>query len=325
MAKSARQYVRPTDDDLRVRVLEIDDPHVQPGLVNHIPPGVDVVGIINTYSYSRWPQDKAYCSKCEGKRHKHGFTAELDDGTFALLGSRCGAKLWGQSWHEAAGRFKEELDRAGTILGFDRMLPELRSIREALESWRPTVDCVAKHQKRFIKQLGFWFYEFRTAAVRHDHRLVVHENVRDYAAEAEYEQRYGDKPPRPFYKSMERTVHSLEGGAFFATENLDHLFELALEAIDAAFAVGSNTILHSQMKLREHRAKVRDARDWLERLTIAIRALRTFYENEHLGRVSRWMETVKPERTVKAALDFMKLPPDYRVLDTEPLRRLQKL
>ena len=51
MAKSARQYVRPTDDDLRVRILEIDDPHGQHGLVNHIPTGVNVVRIVNTYSY----------------------------------------------------------------------------------------------------------------------------------------------------------------------------------------------------------------------------------------------------------------------------------
>ena len=50
--------------------------------------------IVNTYSFSRWPADKAYCAKCEGKRHKHGFTAELDDGTLALPGSRCGEKLW---------------------------------------------------------------------------------------------------------------------------------------------------------------------------------------------------------------------------------------
>src|ERR1700737_2414559 len=118
MAKSARQYVRPTDDDLRVRILEIDDPHGQAGLVNHIPAGVDVVRIVNTYSYSRWPSDKAYCAKCEGKRHKHGFTAELDDGTLALLGSKCGEQLWGQSWKEATGRFKEELDRAARISVF---------------------------------------------------------------------------------------------------------------------------------------------------------------------------------------------------------------
>jgi hypothetical protein len=325
MVRSARQYVRPTDDDLRIRILEIDDPHDQEGLVNHIPPGVDVVRIVNAYGYSRWPSDKAYCSKCEGKRHKYGFTAELEDGTFALLGSRCGEKLWGLTWKEAASRFKEELDRAGTILAFDRLVPELRSIREALESWRPAVACVSEHQRKFGKKLQFWFYEFRTAAVRHDKRLVVHQTIRDYAGEDEYERRYGEKPAREFFKSEERTVHYLEGGSFFLEGNLDNLFELALEAIDAAIAVGSNTKLHSQLKLREHRAKVRDAQDWLERVATAIRALRSFYGLEHFGRVESWMRLMKSERAVEAALRFMKLPPDYPVLDTEPLRRLQKL
>src|SRR5580700_9981277 len=284
MTKGARRYVRPTDDDLRLRILEIDDPHNQDGVVNHIPTGVGVVRIVNAYRYSRWPSDKAYCSKCEAKRHKYGFTAELDDGTFALLGSRCGEKLWGESWKEVASRFNEERDRAGTILAFDKLVPELRSIRTALESWGVAVACVSDHQRKFSKQLQFWFYEFRTAAVRHDKRLVVHQSVRDYAGEADYERRYGDKPAREFLKSEERTVHHLEGGAFFLEGNLDHLFELALDAIDAVVVVGSNTKLHSQLKLREHRAKVRDAQDWLERVATAIRALRSFYALEHLGR-----------------------------------------
>ncbi len=293
--------------------------------MNYIPAGVDVVRIVNTYSYSLWPSDKAYCAKCEGKRHKHGFTAELDDGTLALLGSRCGEQLWGLSWKEAHGRFKEELDRAGTILGFDRMVPELRSIREALEGWRPAVACIAKHQQTFIRQHSYWFYELRSAAVRHDQRLVIHESVRDHAGEAEYERRYGEKPPRPFYTSVERTVHYLEGGAFFATEKPDILFDLALDDIDAAIAVGSNTKLHSQQKLREHRAKVRDAKERLERVATVTRALRTFYANDHFSRVAGWMDHSKSDRAVEAALRFMKLPDDYRVLDTEPLRRLQKL
>jgi hypothetical protein len=325
MAISARQYVRPTDDDLRVRILEIDDPHDQAGLVNHILAGVDVVRIVNTYSYSRWPSDKAYCAKCEGKRHKHGFTAELDDGTLALLGSNCGEQLWGLSWKEAHGRFKEELDRAGTILGFDRMVPELRSIREALESWRAAVACVAKHQHVYMSsRLSHWFYELRTAAVRHDRRLTIHESVRDHAAEAEYERHYAEKPSRPFYTAVERTVHYLEGGAFFATDKPETLFQLALDDIDAAISVGTNTKLHSQMKLREHRAKVRDAKDRLERVATAVRALRTFYANDHFSRVAAWMSLSKSD-TADAALRLMKLPDDYRVLDTEPLRRLQKL
>jgi hypothetical protein len=249
----------------------------------------------------------------------------LDDGTLALLGSRCGEKLWGQSWKEAAGRFKEELDRAGTILGFDRLVPELRAIRETLERWRPAVACVAKHQQTFTKQMSYWFYELRTASVRHDQRLVIHENVRDYAGEADYERRYGEKPSREFYMSVERTVHHLEGGAFFATEKPDILFQLALDDIDAAIAVGSNTKLHSQMKLREHRAKVRDAKDRLERVATVVRALRSFYGNDHFLHVVGWMHRAKSDRTVDAALRFMKLPADYRVLDTEPLRRLQKL
>ena len=62
----------------------IDDPHDQPNLVPQIGTGVGIVRIINEYRYARYLEDKAYCAKCQGKRHRDGFTVELDDGTWAL-------------------------------------------------------------------------------------------------------------------------------------------------------------------------------------------------------------------------------------------------
>jgi hypothetical protein len=177
VATEPKRYIRPTDDELRTRDLKIDDPHDQPNLVNHIPKGVEPVRILNVYSYSKYPGDKAYCAKCDAKRHRDGFTVELDDGSSALLGSKCGAKIWGETWKEVADRFKDEFERAGTIIGFGRLVPELRSIITDLELWRPMIKTVAKNQRRFEAIMGDTFQSLRLSAMRSDHALIVHDQM----------------------------------------------------------------------------------------------------------------------------------------------------
>src|SRR5579872_5702169 len=171
MPVNARQYRNPTDDELRERIFVLDDPHNQPNLLSHIPPGVGVVRIINTYRYERYPADKAYCAKCGAKRHRDGFTVELEDGTAALLGSTCGEELWGQSWSEARGRFENEMDRAGVVIDIHRILPELVEIRRALETWRPSIEGLKAHQRLFKGRMATFYKVMRSAALRPDHSI----------------------------------------------------------------------------------------------------------------------------------------------------------
>lgn len=339
MATQRKPYTRLTDEQLRQRQLEIDDPHGQPNLVTHIPEGVEPVRILNVYSFSKYPIEKAYCSKCDAKRHRDGFTVELPDGSAALLGSKCGAELWGESWKEVSKRFEEECERAGTIIGFSRILPELQSVIVALAKWQPTVKLVAKNQRNFQSAMGNAFQQLRNTAVRFDQSLVVHEKVRDFIAEGAFEKQYGRPPDEPIYTMHERIGQRLEGGSFFQHTNLEVLFDLAVKDLDDAVAAGLNTSIHSQHKLRMHRAKVRDAMERLERVANAVRGLQLFYKSENLVRVARWMELTNPQETsgetrfeVKnnTLLDHAKgrkigLPADYRMIDLEALRRLKKL
>jgi hypothetical protein len=135
--------------------LVIGDPHDQRGLVDHIPPGAALVGIVNFYHYSLYPQEKAYCAKCEARRHRDGFTVELDNGTFVLAGSKCGSDLWGERWSVVRRSFRDELNEAGIILDVRNVLSELESIRAALEeSWRPVVVRLDSHQRRFSNEMA---------------------------------------------------------------------------------------------------------------------------------------------------------------------------
>jgi hypothetical protein len=130
--------------------LVIGDPHDQPGLVDHIPPGVSPVQIVNFYHYPFWPDNKAYCAKCAARRHRDGFTVELDNGTFVLAGSTCGSDLWSERWSAVRKSFQDKLHKAGIILDVRDVLSELESIRAAFEaSWQPVVGRLDAHQKRF--------------------------------------------------------------------------------------------------------------------------------------------------------------------------------
>ncbi|MEH2504966.1 hypothetical protein V1290_003777 [Bradyrhizobium sp. AZCC 1578] len=334
MATKPKHFTKLTDAELRARQLEIDDPHDQPNLTNHIPEGVSPVRILNVYRFSKWPAEKAYCSKCEARRHRDGFTVELDDGTSAILGSKCGADLWGESWHDVSAQFDLELERAGTIKGFNRILPELKSIIVAFEKWRPMVRVVAKNQRQFQSTMPETFRRLRNTAIRADRTLIVHQRVRDFIAEGAFERRYGKPPDDPIYTMYERSSHQLSGGGFFEHTNIEVLFDLALQDLEAAVAVGMNTAIHSQHKLKMHRAKLRDALERFERVGSALRALQLFYTSDNLVRVARWVELDSPGEKYEVRdnmlIDLstglkMKPPPDFIMVDIEPVKRLRKI
>ncbi|MCK1453585.1 hypothetical protein IVB36_22595 [Bradyrhizobium sp. 35] len=334
MATEPKQYTKLSDAELRDRQLEIEDPHDQPNVVNRIPEGVSPVRILNVYRFAKYPAEKAYCSKCEARRHRDGFTVEMDDGSAAILGSKCGADLWGQSWHDVAAEFDIEVERAGIIIGFSRILPELKLVITALGKWRPTIRAVAKNQRQFQSVMPETFRRLRNAAVRADHALMIHQQVRDFVAEAAFERRYGKEPDYPIYVMHERKVHELQGCAFFEHLNIEVLYDLALQDLAAAIEVGSDTQMHSQHKLRMHRAKLGDAMERLERVASAVRAVQIFYSSDNLVRVARWIERDTPGQEFQvrdhALTDLrsgrsVRMPQDYRTIDIEPARRLKKL
>ncbi len=63
MATEPKRRSKLSDAELRNRQLEIEDPHDQPNVTDHIPEGVSPVCILNVYRFSKWPGEKAYCLK----------------------------------------------------------------------------------------------------------------------------------------------------------------------------------------------------------------------------------------------------------------------
>ena len=119
-----------TDQDLRLAELRITDPYKQTGIVWEIPPGVELVEVINTYTFDRWPGEKARCIKCDGRRHKHGFTALLSNEAQALYGSKCGQDEFGESWAQATNRLRDRRKRQTLLFRLDELLPQIPNIRD---------------------------------------------------------------------------------------------------------------------------------------------------------------------------------------------------
>jgi hypothetical protein len=296
--------------------LVIGDPHDQRGLVARIPDGVGPVQIVNFYHYHLWPEEKAYCAKCGAHRHRDGFTVELDDGTFALAGSTCGADLWGERWSTVRGTFQAKLHEAGIILDVRNVLSELESIRATLETkWRPVVDQLHAHQKRFKGTMGRLYNELQRAAAQPDHCLPV----------------------------KGKTALPIDGWTYFATDDVPHQFKLALDQIDAAIAAGHG----EETELGVRTVNIGEARDILDGIAHAARGLRRFFTQEpmHLDAIIRAVNVLVrgpgarhdpylspyPYATgVRSVVDvraekLIGLPNDYPVLDTEPLRKLRDL
>lgn len=292
------------------RELVIGEPHDQPGLVAHIPKGRRPIQVINFYHFKHWPRKKAYCAKCGGHRHRDGFTIELDDSTWALAGSKCAADLWGDDWKSVRTKFDDELRAAAIILDVRPAVPELKSIRFALDaSWRTAIEEVSDQQRRFRGSAEPLFNVLKSAAARPDHCLTMD----------------GFSGVR------------LDGWAFFAVDEVSEKFEAALGQIDQAIASGSG----QQTELGAHTVSLRRALDDLDRVAQSVRGLRSFFaprELRDLDNVLNAAMTMLGSRFAKRyeiqqgkIIDVVTRQPignlnnNYPLLDIEPLRRLQAL
>src|SRR4051812_12367643 len=122
---SARQ----SDEHLRHQALKLRDPFAQFGLIWHIPEGAIFLDILNIYTFERWPKEKVCCVKCSRRNHKKGFTALLASGEKLILGSTCGAELFGESWTKAERRMEDRSDRQYEVLKLDRLALVAKPLR----------------------------------------------------------------------------------------------------------------------------------------------------------------------------------------------------
>jgi hypothetical protein len=171
------------DEQLRLRALRLTDPYDQLNLIWSVPKNAALLTITNVYTYERWPQRKVFCAACQSHRHKRGFTALLASGERLLLGSSCGAELFGQSWWVAEKALKELGDRQHALGRVDRIKLIDAPMLAALSGWRNVMEKVVARRDSFdrIGELASRVWE---AANAHGGNLVVVRKVESRAARA---------------------------------------------------------------------------------------------------------------------------------------------
>lgn len=166
------------DQDLRRQALVLDDPRDQSGLVYRIDQGVGLLDVLNIYRFPGFPQQKVFCAQCQGHHHARGFTALTTEGNRILLGSKCGAEAFGESWASAEKRMKERVDRQHELHRLDRFELISEPMSEALNRWVRPVENMTNRVIGIRMALGELASRAQEAALRHGGHLMINKRVR---------------------------------------------------------------------------------------------------------------------------------------------------
>lgn len=214
-----------SDKQLRRQALKLKDPYEQPSLAWEIPADAHLLDIFNLYVYEQWPQAKVFCVQCRSRRHKHGFTAMLTNGTRVLLGSSCGAELFGESWTHAERRMKDRADRQWELDRLDRLESIAVPMRDALLTWLVHVERMMARKDGFFRMLGELASRVSEAANVHGGRLTVGRQVNVSTA-----QQAGMRGLSTQFEHV--TVGELHGPDLFRHFNAAGAVERSMKAIE---------------------------------------------------------------------------------------------
>lgn len=272
-----------TDEELRKLTFNLSDPYSQDGLVRFIPEGADLVRIINTYKFERYPREKAWCAKCRRRAHKKGFTAELSDGALVMLGSACGRKVFKRAWADAEDDFKDERKRASYLDWFDDIRPKLAGIGSGALAWRSPALQMKKNLDRFETALPDLFAALKRAASRGG-ELKVHRKI-DAKERAKW---HGGRDA----EYVELVYHRLTGGEFLLIGDPEEIVADAEKTVRMLAAACANLANYSTTQLQRLSVRYSNMVDSLRRLHDAHGAAFVFFDPKQMDRIASWATEV---------------------------------
>jgi hypothetical protein len=131
------EFLTPIDRLLMQRHFDTPDPEELPGLVDKLPDGAAIDGILFRYDVTpdggmrnRERRPLIHCAHCHGARHWRGFVIELKDGAMALLGEDCGEKQFGIDFRRVESDFHGARGQQSDL----RRVMEIRALLPAAEA-----------------------------------------------------------------------------------------------------------------------------------------------------------------------------------------------
>lgn len=268
-----------SDYDLIRAELKITDPYNQDGLIDHIPEDEKPVEILNTYSYEEYPDKKAYCAICKSHRHQEGLTSKLTKGALVMVGSKCAADHYEQSWAELKKTHDQRTQRQSLLLDFDTLAPKVSLISKELCLWKIKMERFIAFRKRFINTLNPLYELLSQEAIRGSD-LVIYERIEG----SSFQQELGKNSPE--YQKI--PIHYLEGRMFFNNLNPEIVLSGAIQLMYQIAEFAQDTDGISNNKLSRLRNKYLKMIDDLESLKEMHQAPIRFFSHKNLLGVASW-------------------------------------
>lgn len=314
-----------SDVDLRAARFKIDDPDAQERVLRIIPPDAEIDQLENTYRSRFWPGQPVHCSKCNGARHRDGYTALLKSGDRVLLGSVCGARHFG-SWKQAKANFDFQVARQSFLVRLDALCGVASEVRSGLAKLRLSFASLSRVRSAWAQKDSRLYGILESAANYADGRLEVHERLRkDVVEKSTMQSVYRAVPIGQF-----RGVSFFRRLPIWLPTVIDQLGN-ALKKI-AELHSGSE-VSASSVEIAAALREVDNARQELETTHEIYRAAFDFFSDDNLHLIARFCERSEAipdrysidHRGLKRKSDGFRvsLPEDCRPVDLEFLMLLR--
>ncbi len=171
-----------SDRELRLRALKLTNAYEQSGLLlRPLAESDRLVEVINIYEHECWPNEKVYCSQCNGHHHRNGYTSLVvtENGSLIrlLLGSTCGAEAFGESWQISKRRMEAQHARQWELARLDRLETVCREMKSHLETWAELIRPVIGRKSAFVIKLPELASRLAEAQVQHNGFFYVHREL----------------------------------------------------------------------------------------------------------------------------------------------------
>lgn len=313
-----------SDRELRLRALKLTNAYDQDGVIQRpLANGDRLIDVLNIYQHEHWPNEKVYCSVCNGHHHSKGFTALVLTAAGIivrmLLGSKCGAEAFGQDWHTAKRRQEEQYKRQWELQRLDRLETLHHELKAALSEWRRLLPAVVGRRSAFALNLGELETQIREAFLHQQGRMFVHRIV----------------PLKNGQQILDtQLLDPIPGAAVLDNLNGTAIVERAQVSLEAMAECIGRTDSIPTATLRKRRNDFETAIERLSAVHKYYLGAQVFFTAETFEKIANWTQRYKiTDRPYawsgegigpKDGYDRFKLPKPFPDLDETPLELIKE-
>lgn len=278
-----------SDAELLNAELSVTDAYAQGGhVLEKLPTGVDITGVIHAYRHERYPAEKVFCCICGNAKHKSGWRVIRSDEKETLVGSCCGEDVARQHFKFGTAKLKEQIERQKYLYKIHAFQPRILKVQSLLWGWG-----------KLARELRAERYKFRVAMPEVYERL---EQAASGTGELIAVERTGyNEDDQPIDVVVR---HALSGKAFLQRGDPVERITKLESAISNFCAVAANTDTHKTKKLKSVVTQLEEKIQALSELAEMEAAIPHFFGNRNLAGIQQWADLLRSGHAVHLRYDI---------------------